>query len=68
MNGNAEQSLAEQSLMAALGQLRIACDMHEHAAVFTVEESAQLHDEIAGRHTKNLFLKEIGRASCRERV
>ena len=55
MNGS-----AEQSLMAALGQLGIACDVREHTAVFTVEESAQLHDEIAGRHTKNLFLKDAG--------
>lgn len=32
--------------------------MTEHQAVYTVEESAQLHAEISGVHTKNLFLKD----------
>ncbi|MBU6266779.1 MAG: prolyl-tRNA synthetase associated domain-containing protein [Sphingomonadales bacterium] len=34
--------------------------MHEHPAVFTVEESADLHARIPGLHTKNLFLKDAG--------
>lgn len=34
--------------------------MHEHEAVFTVEESSQLHGAISGAHTKNLFLKDAG--------
>lgn len=38
----------------------IAWSRHEHEAVFTVEESARLHEEIAGAHTKNLFLKDAG--------
>ena len=34
--------------------------MHEHEPVFTVEESAHLHETITGKHTKNLFLKDAG--------
>lgn len=45
-------------MLAALADLGIAKSIHEHEAVFTVEASAKLHDEIAGAHTKNLFLKD----------
>ena len=41
-----------------LGELGIATRTTEHAAVFTVEESENLHRELAGAHTKNLFLKD----------
>jgi Ala-tRNA(Pro) deacylase len=49
-------------LRAALDALGIAYRWHEHEAVFTVAESARLHREIAGAHTKNLFLKDAGGA------
>lgn len=45
-------------MLAALSGLGIAWTLSEHAAVFTVEESADLHRDIAGAHTKNLFLKD----------
>ena len=48
----------EGSLLAALGQLGIACQHVPHPAVFTVEESESLHHQIPGVHTKNLFLKD----------
>ena len=32
-------------------------DLHEHKALFTVEDSNKLRGEIAGLHSKNLFLK-----------
>lgn len=51
---------SEAKLLAKLDELAIAWTMHEHEAVFTVEASARLHDEIAGLHTKNLFLKDGG--------
>ncbi len=51
---------SEDSLLEALGALGIAFTHHVHGAVFTVEESAQLHADIAGAHTKNLFLKDAG--------
>lgn len=45
-------------MLAALADLGIATVIHEHEAVFTVEASVKLHSEIAGAHTKNLFLKD----------
>ena len=48
----------EQSLLNALDAAGIAWTMTEHRAVYTVEESAQLHAELPGAHTKNLFLKD----------
>ena len=48
----------EQSLLNALDAAGIAWTLAEHQAVYTVEESAQLHAEIPGAHTKNLFLKD----------
>jgi Ala-tRNA(Pro) deacylase len=51
---------AETDLLAALDSMGISWTFHEHEAVFTVEASARLHDEIAGAHTKNLFLKDAG--------
>jgi Ala-tRNA(Pro) deacylase len=44
--------------LTALDAAVIAWTMTEHEAVYTVEESAQLHAEIPGAHTKNLFLKD----------
>jgi Ala-tRNA(Pro) deacylase len=49
---------SEQSLLKSLDATGIEWTMHEHEAVFTVEQSAKLHDEIPGMHTKNLFLKD----------
>lgn len=48
----------EAQLYRELHRLGIAWTSHEHAAVFTVDESASLHEKIAGAHTKNLFLKD----------
>jgi len=52
--------MSETALHAALDALGIAWSQHEHDAVMTVEESAHLHAEIPGAHTKNLFLKDAG--------
>ena len=51
---------SESRLYADLTDLGIAHQVYEHEAVFTVEESAALHDEIPGVHVKNLFLKDAG--------
>lgn len=51
---------AESELLALLDANGITWSMHEHEAVYTVEESTALHDAIAGAHTKNLFLKDAG--------
>jgi Ala-tRNA(Pro) deacylase len=45
-------------LMARLAELGIETTTVDHEAVFTVGESNALHAEIAGGHTKNLFLKD----------
>lgn len=50
----------EDRLFADLGKLGLAWQVFEHQAVFTVEESRSLHDDIAGAHSKNLFLKDTG--------
>jgi Ala-tRNA(Pro) deacylase len=55
-----EHCVSEDELHAALTALGIITENHEHPAVFTVEESAQIHAELPGAHTKNLFLKDGG--------
>jgi Ala-tRNA(Pro) deacylase len=51
---------AEQNVLTRLNSAGIRWSLHEHEAVYTVEESARLHAQIAGNHTKNLFLKDAG--------
>jgi Ala-tRNA(Pro) deacylase len=51
MSGRAE-------LFALLERLGIASSTVEHPPLFTVEQSRALRGEIAGGHTKNLFLKD----------
>lgn len=45
-------------LMMRLDELGIAVTTIDHEPVFTVAESEQLHRDIPGGHTKNLFLKD----------
>lgn len=45
-------------LMTYLGGLGIDVSTIEHPALFTVAESQDLRGEIAGGHTKNLFVKD----------
>jgi len=47
-----------EDLFARLAELAIAFETVEHPPLFTVEESAALRGEIAGGHTKNLFVKD----------
>ena len=47
-----------QELFALLDTLNIETTTHDHVAVFTVEESNKIKQEIPGGHTKNLFLKD----------
>ena len=51
---------SEDRLFADLAALNIGWRLVEHQAVFTVEESAKIDRDIAGAHTKNLFLKDTG--------
>lgn len=50
--------LTPKQLFDCLDQLAIPAVTHQHAAVFTVEESAQVTAGIEGGHTKNLFVKD----------
>src|SRR6476469_5002583 len=47
-----------QALAEYLEKLGIAVTTIEHPPVFTVEEAQTLRGEIAGAHSKNLFLKD----------
>lgn len=47
-----------QQLLDRLRELGIDTQTREHAAVFTVAESAALQRDLPGGHTKNLFLKD----------
>ena len=47
-----------EDLFAYLDRLGIAHKTVAHAPVFTVEEARTLRGQVAGAHTKNLFLKD----------
>ena len=48
----------EPELFAFLADLGIAVETRRHPPLFTVADSQALRGEIAGGHTKNLFLKD----------
>ena len=50
--------LNPEQLLELLDELGMQTTTHEHEAVFTVEESSKIKQEIPGGHTKNLFLKD----------
>ncbi len=50
--------LSPQDLLNTLKDLGFETTTHKHEAVFTVEESSKIKQEIPGGHTKNLFLKD----------
>ena len=47
-----------EQLFELLDELGIQTKTYEHDAVFTVEESHKIKQDIPGGHTKNLFLKD----------
>lgn len=50
--------LSRTDLLARLNDLGLETTTTDHRAVFTVEESEELHHQIPGAHSKNLFLKD----------
>lgn len=52
----------EAGLLSDLQALSIPFTAHEHIAVFTVAESDAVNADLAGAHTKNLFLKDVSGA------
>jgi Ala-tRNA(Pro) deacylase len=53
---------SEAVLFDTLDRLQVKIRKLEHAAVFTVAESDEVHHAMPGIHTKNLFLKDEGGA------
>lgn len=49
---------AREDLFAMLDELDIPHTTHDHAPIFTVEESQGIKANMPGGHTKNLFLKD----------
>lgn len=49
---------SRQDLIAFFTDLGIAVTTVDHDAVYTVAESSQLHRDITGGHSKNLFLQD----------
>lgn len=50
-------SATPEDLYARFAELGIAVTTHDHAPVFTVEESRALLDDLPGGHCKSLFLR-----------
>lgn len=51
------EPITPEQLLSRLDDLGIESTTHEHAAVFTVDESKALRGDIPGAHCKNLFLR-----------
>ncbi|MBN9673450.1 prolyl-tRNA synthetase associated domain-containing protein [Roseibium aggregatum] len=49
---------SRDDLMSFFAELGIDVSTVDHQPVFTVAESGELHDQIPGGHTKNLFVKD----------
>ena len=49
--------LGPKEFIKLLGDKGYQYDLHEHEALFTVEDSNKLRGQIKGSHSKNLFLK-----------
>lgn len=49
---------SKADLLAFLDEIGVAARTHEHPAVFRVGEGEEIKAQIAGAHTKNLFLKD----------
>jgi Ala-tRNA(Pro) deacylase len=47
-----------QKVIDVLNELEITYTLHEHPAVYTVEEAQQHAEDIEGLHCKNLFLRD----------
>ena len=51
-------AVAPDDLLARLEALGIQAKTHDHAPLFTVEESRALRGLIPGLHSKNLFVRD----------
>ncbi|WP_373235788.1 prolyl-tRNA synthetase associated domain-containing protein [Cohaesibacter celericrescens] len=55
---SSEPPATRQDLFDFLDQLGIQTSTHDHEAVFTVQESHKIKQDLPGGHSKNLFLKD----------
>lgn len=53
-----EMPTSPEKIIKELETMGVAYELHHHEAVFTVEESSHIHDQIDGGHCRNLFLKD----------
>jgi Ala-tRNA(Pro) deacylase len=56
--GGAAVEENEKQVYAVLDELAILYERYSHVAVYTVAEAKKVDREIAGKHCKNLFLKD----------
>ena len=57
-NSENQATATRQRLFACLDRLGVRHETHEHPAIFTVAEGAELKKAWPGGHSKNLFLKD----------
>ena len=57
-HGTTDMPLTPDELLQMLKSLGMETQTYHHEAVFTVEESEKIKQDIPGGHTKNLFLKD----------
>lgn len=57
-NESARDVPTPRDLMALLTELGIDYAYHEHEAVYTVEESSKIEQDIPGAHCRNLYLRD----------
>ncbi|MGF1477661.1 MAG: prolyl-tRNA synthetase associated domain-containing protein [Geminicoccaceae bacterium] len=50
--------MSRDQLLARLDDMGVTWELHEHPAVYTVEEAQEHTSHLAGGHCKNLFLKD----------
>lgn len=50
--------MSEDDIFEEFARDGVVLEKLEHAAVYTVEESAAIHEALPAAHTKNLFLKD----------
>ena len=55
---NDRDVLSSENLLSVFEDLGIDYELHRHEAVFTVEESSNLDQEIPGAHCRNLYLRD----------
>lgn len=57
-SGKGKMAQTPQQLFDFLTKLGIAFSTQEHEALFTVEQSSEIHRVMVGGHVKNLFVKD----------